>query len=194
MVDGAHCIGHFKVDISELNCDYYGTSLHKWLATPLGAGFLYVNKDKVAKLWPLLAEHNRKPADISRLNHTGTHPVHTDLAINNAIDYLEAISLERKEERMRFLQRYWSVPLREEENVLVNTPVEAHRHCGIGNVGVEGVKPGDLAKILLEEFKIFTVAIDGANVHGCRITPNVFTTTKELDIFIEAIKTIASRV
>ena len=194
MVDGAHCIGHFKVDINALNCDYYGTSLHKWLATPLGAGFLYVNKDKVAKLWPLLAEHNRKPEDISRLNHTGTHPVHTDLAINNAIDYLEAIGLDRKEERMRFLQRYWSVPLREEDNVIVNTPAEAHRHCGIGNVGVEGVKPGDLSKMLLEEFNIFTVAIDGANVHGCRITPNVFTTTEELDIFIEAIKTIASRV
>ena len=193
MVDGAHCIGHFQVNIDKLNCDYYGTSLHKWLATPLGAGFLYVNKKHIPKIWPLLAEHKRAPHDISRLNHTGTHPVHTDLAIDNAIDYLEEMGLERKEQRLRYLQRYWSEPLRETQRVLVNTPIDPERHCGIGNVGVEGVKPNDLARILLEEFNIFTVAIDYANVKGCRITPNVFTTTEELDTFIHAIKTIAVR-
>ena len=193
LVDGAHCIGHFQVNIDALNCDYYGTSLHKWLATPLGAGFLYVNRKHIPKIWPLLAEHNREPHDISRLNHTGTHPCHTDLAIGNAIDYLEEIGLERKEKRLHFLQRYWSEPLREIPKVIVNTPADPERHCGIGNIGVEGVPPLDLAKILLNEFKIFTVAIDSANVHGCRITPNVFTTTEELDIFIESIKTIAGR-
>ena len=94
---------------------------------------------------------------------------------------------------MHFLQRYWSQPLREIPKIIVNTPDDPDRHCGIGNIGVEGVQPLDLAKILLNEFKIFTVAIDSANVHGCRITPNVFTTTEELDIFIESIKTIAGR-
>jgi len=141
-----------------------------------------------------LAEHDRKPDDISRLNHTGTHPVHTDLAINDAIDYLELIGMERKEKRMRFLQRYWSNQLRSTKNVVINTPVEEHRSCGIANVGIAHLKPKDLANALLEEFKIFTVAIDSETVKGCRITPNVYTTTKELDSFETAVKTLAARV
>jgi selenocysteine lyase/cysteine desulfurase len=194
MVDGAHCIGHFPVDIPSLKCDYYGSSLHKWLSTPLGAGLLYVKKDHIPKIWPLLAEHHREPGDIGRLNHTGTHPVHTDLAIGDAMDYLEIIGLERKEKRLRYLQRYWSEALREVKNIVVNTPVEPARSCGIGNIGVSRMKPSDLAKTLLEEFNIFTVAIDYANVQGCRITPNVYTTTGELDRFISAMKELASRV
>ncbi len=193
MVDGAHCIGHFQVDIASLDCDYYGSSLHKWLSTPLGAGLLYVRKTHIPKIWPLLAEHKREPHDISRLNHTGTHPVHTDLAIDNAIDYLELIGMQRKEERMRFLQRYWSNALRDVEHVVINTPVEPHRSCGIANVGITHIKPADLAKTLLEDFNIFTVAIDYANVQGCRITPNVYTTTEELDRFISVMKELASR-
>lgn len=193
MVDGAHCVGHIDVNIKELDCDYYGSSLHKWLSTPLGAGLLFVKKDKISKIWPLLAEHNREPDDISRLNHTGTHPVHTDLTINDAIDYLDMIGLNRKEKRMRYLQRYWSDQLRDVENVVINTPIEAHRSCGIANVGISYMKPKDLAKNLLEEFKIFTVSINRENVQGCRITPNVYTTTDELDQFVSAIKTMASR-
>lgn len=194
MVDGAHCVGHIAVNIAELDCDYYGSSLHKWLSTPLGAGILFVAKRNVPKIWPLLAEHDRDPEDISRLNHIGTHPVHTDLTINDAMDYLELIGMERKEERMRYLQRYWSDALRGTENVVINTPVEPHRSCGIANVGIIDMEPSELSKTLFEEFKIFTVAIDQDNVQGCRITPNVYTTTKELDKFISAIKILAKRV
>ncbi|QCW98617.1 aminotransferase class V-fold PLP-dependent enzyme [Aggregatimonas sangjinii] len=193
MVDGAHCVGHIKVDLKALDCDYYGSSLHKWLSTPLGAGLLFVKKDKIANIWPLLAEHDRKPDDISRLNHTGTHPVHTDLAINDALDYLDMIGLDRKEKRMRYLQRYWSDQLRDVENVVVNTPIEKHRSCGIANVRITTMPPADFAKALLQEFKIFTVAIDRKNVQGCRITPNVYTTTDELDAFVLAVKTLAAR-
>ncbi len=192
MVDGAHCIGHFELNISELNCDYYGSSLHKWLSVPLGSGMLYVSKNNIPKIWPLMADNIKEPDSIQRLNHTGTHPVHTDLAVGDAIDYLEIIGLERKENRMRYLQRYWSDQLRNIPNIIVNTPVEAHRSCGIANVGVTVMKPADLAKTLLKEFNIFTVAIDYANVKGCRITPNVYTTTEELDVFVHAMKTIAS--
>ncbi len=194
MVDGAHCVGHIGVNIRELNCDYYGSSLHKWLSTPLGAGILYVSKKNISKIWPLLAEHRREADDIGRLNHIGTHPVHTDLTINDALDYLELIGSERKENRLRYLQRYWSDALRETENIVINTPVESHRSCGIANAGISHMKPSDLAKTLFEEFGIFTVAIDQDNVKGCRITPNVYTTTAELDEFIRAMKTLARRV
>lgn len=194
MVDGAHCVGHIQVDIEALGCDYYGSSLHKWLSVPLGAGILYVNQKKLGRVWPLLADHVTDPGNIKRLNHTGTHPVHTDLTIHDAIDYLEMIGLERKEERLRFIQRYWSTRLRGIENIVINTPEDPERSCGIANVGVKQMKPADLAKTLLKEFKIWTVAIDYANVKGCRITPNVYTTIEELDQFISAMKTLAQRV
>ena len=147
----------------------------------------------IPKIWPLFAEHEDDKTKIRHLNHTGTHPVHTDLTINDSMDYLEMIGLERKENRMRFIQRYWSDALRDVKNVVINTPKEPHRSCGIANVGVNTMKPHDLAKTLLDEFKIWTVAIDYANVKGCRITPNVYTTTEELDHFVDAIKTLAKR-
>ena len=193
MVDGAHCIGHINVDLAELDCDYYGSSLHKWLCAPLGAGMLYVAEKNIPKIWPLLAEHESDKTKIRRLNHTGTHPVHTDLTINDSVDYLEMIGMERKEKRMRDLQRYWSDQLRNVDNVVINTPIEPHRSCGIANVGLTNMKPSEMAKKLLDEFNVWTVAIDFENVHGCRITPNVFTTTDELDQFVDAIKTMAKR-
>lgn len=193
LVDGAHCTGHIPVDLPALGCDYYGSSLHKWLSAPLGAGMLYVRDEHIDKIWPLLAEHHREPGDIGRLNHTGTHPVYTDLAIADAMDYLEMIGLEAKTERLRFLQRYWSDPLREVENVRINTPEDPLRSCGIANAGIAHIEPRRLAEVLLEEFDIFTVAIDYANVQGCRITPNVYTTTEELDRFVEAMTLLAAR-
>ena len=191
MVDGAHCVGHFDFSIDDFDCDYYGSSLHKWLATPLGAGLLYVNKNKTHKIWPLLANGNTNKSDIKRLNHIGTHPVHTDLAISNSIDYLKWIGMERKEKRMRFLQRYWSDKLRNVNNVIVNTPIDIDRSCGIGNVGLTNMSPSKMEDLLFEKYKIFTVAIDYANVKGCRISPNIFTTTKELDSFVDAVKELS---
>ncbi len=192
LVDGAHAFAHINYAINDLDCDYYATSLHKWLSVPLGAGFLYVKKGKANTVWPLLAEEEGDPNDIYQLNHIGTHPVHTDLAIAQAIDFHNMIGSERKEERLRYLQRYWSDKVRGVPNIIVNTPVEPKRSCGIANVGIKGMKPKDLAETLMEKYNIFTVAIDGANVQGCRITPNVYTTLKELDAFVAALKEMAT--
>jgi selenocysteine lyase/cysteine desulfurase len=187
MVDGAHAFAHIQFNIPDLHCDYYGASLHKWLSVPLGAGILYVRKDKVKKIWPLLAE-NDSLESIGRLNHIGTHPVHTDLAISDAIDYYIKLGAEKKEARLRYLQQYWTTKVRGIGKIVVNTPIQPERSCAIANVGVDGIKPGILAETLLKKYQIYTVAIDGSNVHGCRITPNVFTLTKELDVLIHALK------
>jgi len=191
MVDGAHAFAQIEVDMKALDCDYYGTSLHKWMSVPLGAGFLYVKKSKIAQIWPLFAEEDLKPDDIRRLNHTGTHPVYTDLAIANAIDYHNTIGLERKSARLRFLQNYWTDQVRDLDHIVLNTPKDRQRSCAIANVGIKGMKPAELSKTLLEKYKIWTVAIDGAGVHGCRITPNVYTTLQELDVFVAALKDMA---
>jgi len=192
MVDGAHCVGHFEFRIEDLECDYYGSSLHKWLAVPLGTGLLYVNDKYIDTLWPIFAESEREENDISRLNHTGTHPVYHDLSIENAIDYYNMLGGARKEARLRYLQEYWTGKVRNLPNIVINTPKESFRACGIANVGIKGIKPSELAKSLLEKYKIFTVAIDYANVKGCRISPNVFTLTEELDIFVKALREMAA--
>lgn len=191
LVDGAHAFAHFRYNIPDLGCDFYGTSLHKWLSVPLGAGFLYVKKEQIPNIWPLIGDGNQNMGDIYRLNHIGTHPVHTDLAINNAIDYYVAIGAERKEARLRYLQTYWSSKVRNVPNIEVNTPADAARSCGIANVGIRNMKPGDMADTLMKKYKIYTVAIDGANVHGCRISPNLYTTTADLDTFVAALKEMA---
>lgn len=191
MVDGAHAFAHINFKLPDLDCDYYGCSLHKWLSVPLGAGMLYVKKEHIPNVWPLLAESEREDNDISRLNHTGTIPVHTDLAIANAIEFYNRIGAQRKEDRLRYLQNYWTKQVRNLPNVIVNTPEDKERSCAIANVGIKNMKPSVMAERLLKEHKIYTVAIDGKGVQGCRITPNVYTSTQELDQFVKAIKELS---
>ena len=192
MCDGAHAFGQLAFRVPDLGCDYYGASLHKWLGTPLGAGILYVRRDKISTLWPIYADESMADTDIRKLNHTGTHPVHTDLGIADAIDFHESIGAERKEARLRYLQRYWTSQVRGVPNILVNTPSDPGRSCAIANVGVNGMKPADLAKTLFDRYKVWTVAIDTANVHGVRVTPQLFTTPKELDVLVRALKELAA--
>lgn len=188
LVDGAHCVGHFEYKVPDLGGDYYGSSLHKWLSVPLGAGLLYVKEDKISKLWQMFGDMGFEDADIRKLNHTGTNPVHTDLTVMDAIDYYNLIGPSRKEARLRYLQEYWTSKVRTLPNILINTPEDKNRSCGIANVGVTTMSPADMAKTLIDRYKIFTVAIDYANVKGCRICPNLYTTTKELDAFVSALK------
>jgi selenocysteine lyase/cysteine desulfurase len=195
MVDGAHAHAHIRYTIPELDCDYYGASLHKWLSAPLGAGILYVKKEHTEKIWPLLADPAESTTGIDRLNHTGTLPVHTDLAIGDALDYYNTLGAERKETRLRYLQQHWTTQVRDIPNIVVNTPRDPARSCAIANVGVRGIKPADLAARLLDRYKIYTVAIDSpaAGVQGCRITPNVYTMTSELDSLVAALKEMAAK-
>jgi len=191
MVDGAHAVAHINFNIKDLGCDYYGSSLHKWLSVPLGAGLLYVKKDKIGGLWQMFGDSGFADTDIQKLNHTGTHPVATELTITDAIDFQNMIGRKRKEDRLQFLKSYWVEKVRAHPNVILNTPLEAGRSCGIANVGIKNMKPSLLASTLLERYKIWTVAIDYANVRGVRVTPNVYNTTAELDQFAAAILELA---
>ncbi len=192
MLDGAHAVGQFTFDLKDLDCDYYGSSLHKWLSVPLGCGMLYVKKDKIPKIEPLLAPGDLGLKTIAYLNHIGTHPVHTDLTVLDAIEFHNRIGGKKKEDRLRFLQKYWSDQVRDYPGITVNTPVEAERCCGIGNVWVEKMTPADMGKVLFEKYRIYTAPIDGAGIKGCRICPNVFTSTEELDQLVAALKEMAA--
>ncbi|MDI1334925.1 MAG: aminotransferase class V-fold PLP-dependent enzyme [Lacunisphaera sp.] len=193
MVDGAHSFAHLDFKIPDLGCDYFGASLHKWLSAPLGTGLLYVRRDRIAGLWPLLGDAGYPVDDIRKLNHIGTNPVHSELSIIDALAFHRRIGSARKEARLRFLQEYWTRQVRDLKGITLNTPAESTRACAIANVGVNRLAPGDLAKVLLAKYRIWTVAIDApaAGVQGVRITPNVYTTTAELDALVSALKELA---
>lgn len=192
MVDGAHAFAQLEFAIPDLRCDHYAASLHKWLGCPLGAGILWVRRDRIADIWPLFGDSGFADDDIRKLNHTGTHPVHTDLAINDAIDFHERIGIRRKEARLRYLQRYWTDRVRGEAGITFNTPSDPARACAIANVAVAGLEPVALARTLFDRFRVFTVAIDSAGVRGVRVTPQLFTTTEELDALVRALRTLAA--
>jgi len=190
MVDGAHAFAQLVFAIPDLHCDYYGASLHKWLGSPLGAGILWVKKERIATLWPLFAV-SAATGGVERLNHTGTHPAHTDLAIADAIAFHESIGAARKEARLRFLQQYWTGKVRGVPRIELFTPGDPQRACAIATVGVRGIEPGELAARLLDRHRIYTVAIDWEGVRGVRVTPHLDTTTAELDALVTALRELA---
>ena len=147
---------------------------------------MYVREGKSPGLWSLMADWAMKD-DITHLAHTGTHPVATDLTVLDAIDFYEKIGAARKEARLRYLQNYWTSRVKNVRKVVLNTPSDPARSCGIANVGIQDMKPADMAKTLLDKYKIWTGAIDGQGVQGCRITPNIYTSTSELDVFVRAL-------
>jgi selenocysteine lyase/cysteine desulfurase len=193
MVDGAHSFAHLDFRVPDLRCDYYGTSLHKWLSAPLGVGMLYVRRDRIAGLWPMFGDASMADDDIRKLNHRGTTPVHTDLTIDQAIGFHETIGAQRKMARLRHLQTYWTDKVRKLPNIRLNTPVDPARTCAIGNVGVEGMAPAKLAALLMETYGIYTVAIDRGTVRGVRVTPQIYTAIAELDALVHALTDISAR-
>jgi isopenicillin-N epimerase len=191
IVDGAHSFAHFAFKRDDLGCDYFGTSLHKWLCAPKGTGMLYVRKDKIAKIWPLMAAEKTQAGDIRKYEEIGTHSAAMKLAIGDAILFHNGIGAARKEARLRYLTHYWADELGKLPKVRFNTALDAKQSCAIANVRIEGVDSGKLASHLMDKHKIFTVPILHDEFEGLRVTPNVYTTLAELDRFVEAMATVA---
>ena len=187
IVDAAHSFAHLEWKLPDLGADYLGSSLHKWLGAPLGSGLLYVRRDKIARLWPLLGDSRFASDDIAKLEHIGTHPRSTDLAIISAVRFHEAIGSKRKEERLRYLKNYWASKAAEIPGVTINTPMQDEMSCAIANVIVRGMTPGELVDRLWDEHRIFTVAVE----QGARIAPNLWTRLEHLDALVDAIRGMA---
>lgn len=193
IVDGAHSFAHFDFKQSDLGCDYYGTSLHKWLFAPKGTGLLFVKRDKIEKIWPLMAAEKTQKDNIRKFEEVGTHPAAPRLAIGEAILFHNGIGAKRKEERLRYLSRYWMNKLKDLPNVRFHTSWQPNQSCGIANVEIVGVDPGALSGYLMDKHKIFTTAIMHEEFKGIRITPSVYTTLKELDRFCSVMEAVATK-
>lgn len=187
VVDAAHSFAHIDFKISDLGCDYLGTSLHKWLCSPLGMGLLYVRRDKITKVWPLFGDTRRAADDIRKLEKLGTRPESAHIGVLEAIRFHEAIGSARKQARLRYLHSSWASAVRTMPRVYVLTPADPARHGAVGNVGIEGVAPRALADYWMKEHSIFTVGIEHPVVRGVRVTPGVPTPRAHVDRFVEAV-------
>jgi isopenicillin-N epimerase len=191
VVDGAHSFAHFPFTQADLGCDYYATSLHKWLFAPHGTGMLYVRRDRIPDVWPLTAADPRQDGDIRKFEEIGTHPAAPYLGIAEAITFHDGIGGARKAERLRYLKAYWAERVQGLPGVRLYTSMDPRFSCGIGTVGIEGQEPGKMAAHLFARHRIIATPIVAPNVNGLRITPSVYTTLEELDRFTDAFARIA---
>lgn len=188
VLDGAHSFGHIQYDLKDLDCDYFGTSLHKWISAPIGTGMLYVKKDKIKELYPLFAAPEPESEDIRKFENMGTRPFHIEQATGQAIQFHQMIGIERKQQRLHYLKNYWAQKALETPGVHIGTSLKPAFGCAIGLLQIDGKTPAQIDAFLFEKYKIHTVGIVWENISGVRITPNVYTMTSDLDILVEAIQ------
>jgi isopenicillin-N epimerase len=188
IVDGAHAYAQFPFKHADLDCDYYGVSLHKWLLAPHGTGFLYVRKSKIAKLWPLMAAPEEMTANIRKFEEIGTHPAANHNAISDALEFHQTIGVDRKAARLRYLRSLWTERLTQIAGVSTPTSSDPRMSCGIGLLSVSGKEPGPLCDQLWDKYRILTVAIVHKQFQGLRITPNIYTTVPEIETFCGAVE------
>ena len=191
IVDGAHSFAQFQFQQKDLDCDYFGTSLHKWLYAPKGTGMLYVKRDKIEKIWPLMAAESKQASDIRKFEEIGTHSAAPKLAIGEALLFHNGIGGKRKEARLRYLSRYWMNRLKDVPKVRFNTSFDPAQSCAIANIQIEGLDQGKIGSYLFDKHRIFTTPIVHEEFQGIRITPNVYTTLGELDRFCNVMEKIA---
>jgi len=188
VVDGAHALAHFDFTLKELDCDYYATSLHKWLFAPHGTGLLYVRRSKIKGLWPLMAAPTNRDDDIRKYEEIGTHPAANYLAIGEALTFHQGIGGKRKQKRLIFLRDYWADRLKRHDRIKLHTSQKPGFACGIANVFVEGIDTAKLNQWLWDKHRILTVGIKHAEFTGLRVSPSVYTSLEELDRFGDAIE------
>lgn len=188
IVDGAHAFAHFTFKQEDLDCDYYTTSLHKWLFAPHGTGMLYVRKNKIKDLWPMMAAPETMDENIRKFEEIGTHPAANYLAIGEALTFHEGIGSDRKEARLKYLNDYWIDQLIDNDRVVLHTSRNPKYACAIATVELKGIAPNDLNAALWRDYRIITTPINHDQFKGIRVTPNVYTTLEELDRFVDALK------
>lgn len=193
LVDGAHSFAQFDFKIPDLGCDYFATSLHKWLCAPFGSGMMYIKKEKIASVWALLSNDKPDGDNIRKFESLGTRSFPSEMAIGYALDFHNMIGTARKQARLFFLKKYWTDQVKDLPKVHFNSPLAASHSAAIANIAIEGMKPEDIDSHLFTKYKIHTVAINWENIHGVRVTPNVYTSTKDLDKLVKGISELAKK-
>lgn len=193
LVDGAQSFAHIPYAIPDLGADYYGASLHKWLSASIGTGMLYVKAQHIGKLYPLFAAENPADNKIGKFEHPGTKPSAIELATGKAIEFHQMIGSERKQARLHYLKNYWMEKAQQLTKVRLGTSLLPQFGCAIGLFSVDGIKAVDLDNFLFQKYRIHTTPVKWGGMEGVRVTPNVYTSTKDLDVLVKAIEQAASK-
>ena len=193
IVDGAHSFGLMDFKIPDFGCDYFGTSLHKFLSAPIGSGMLWIKKENIEKIWPLVCNDNPKGSDIRKFETLGTRSFPIEQGIGEAVNFHTAIGRKRKEERIRYLKNYWATRVQNIPKVKIKTSLKDAYSCAICGVSIDGMTPGELDNALFNDYKIHTVGIVWENISCVRITPHVYTRIQDLDKLVYAIEKIAKK-
>jgi selenocysteine lyase/cysteine desulfurase len=188
VLDGAHSFGHIPYAVKDLDCDYFGTSLHKWISAPIGTGMMYVKRSKIKNLYPLFGAPDPAADDIRKFENMGTRPFHIEQATGQAIQFHQMIGPARKQKRLHYLKNYWAEKALQIPGVSIGTSLQADFGCGIGLLQIAGKTPAQVDSYLFEKYKIHGVGIVWENISGVRLTPNVYTLTNDLDLLVEAIR------
>ena len=191
--DGAHAFGLLDFKIPDLECDYWGTSLHKFLSAPIGSGMMWIKKDKIEKIWPLVCNDKPHGTDIRKFETLGTRSFPIEQGIGEAVNFQNAIGNKRKQERIHYLKKYWAEKVKDVPGVKLSTSLNPKYSCAICGVSIDGVAPVDLSNQLFDKYKIHTVGIVWENVSCVRVTPHVYTTLPDLDMLVKAITEIAGQ-
>ncbi len=192
IVDGAHAFAQFPFTLADLGCDFYGTSLHKWLLAPIGTGFLYVRREEIRALWPLQPAAAAQTDNIRKFEEIGTHPAANHNAIVEALNFHEGIGAERKAARLRYLRDRWATRLARQPKFKIHTSMDPAQSGAIANVQIVGVPTAKVVARLWDRWRIIATPIVHEEFEGLRVTPNVYTTLEEIDTFAAAMEQIAA--
>jgi len=192
VVDGAHSFGLIDFKISDLHCDYFGTSLHKFLSAPIGTGMMWVKAEKIEKLWPLTCNSAPHSADIRKFETLGTRSFPLEQGIGEAINFHEGIGSRRKQERIFYLKNYWASRVQSIPKVRIHTSMRPEYSCAICGVSIDGKTPGQVSGALFDRYKVHTVGVVWENISCVRVAPHVYTRVRDLDTLVAAIGEIAA--
>ncbi|HAW19469.1 MAG TPA: aminotransferase [Flavobacteriales bacterium] len=191
VVDGAHSFAHLDFKITDLNCDYFGTSLHKWLCAPFGTGMLWMKKELIAEHWALFPGPEPQSSDVRKFEMQGTRDVPAELAIGQAIDFHASIGADRKFKRLHFLKQYWVERVKEVPGIEFWCPEDSEFSGALTTFSVKGKTARDIHDELWKKARIHTTTISHEGIDGVRVTPNVYTSIADLDRLIEVVNNMS---
>ncbi len=187
LIDGAHSFAHLEYKIPDLGGDYFGTSLHKWLSAPIGSGMLWMKKEKISKIFPLIPNDKPNSDNIRKFENLGTRPFMIEQAIGQALNFQLAIGNARKEARLRFLKDYWAKEANKMPKIKMNTSLKPEFSGALAHFSVEGLEAGKMEGELFAKFKIHTSPTKWERLDGVRVTPHVYTSLRDLDRLLEGV-------
>lgn len=190
VVDGAHAFAHVPFQFSDIDCDFYGASLHKWLSAPIGTGVLYVRKDRIEKHWALMAAPPSMDKNIRKYEEIGTHPAAMHNATLQALEFHEQIGAERKFARLRYLKNRWAERLGKVPGAQVLVGLDANQSGAFATIHFDTIEPGKLGEALFSKYNIFVTPIVAPFLNGVRVSANVYTSPEEIDQFCSAVEAI----